>query len=193
MKTNTTIGLLLCALLILAGCAKNPFSTRTPESPAGGKGTYITPIDPLIGLENLRFAMIEQNVGHYLQTYSSSLSFTFDFLLADRPDSVRRWDAVEETRIAGNLLADLDSIALVWELTPGRSDQFDDSTASLFRTYDLNVSADSSGITVLREYRGELVIRMERDALDLWSIVLWEDRHVAPAQPSWADLKSSYR
>lgn len=183
----------LCALVLLTGCAKDPFSTREAEEPIGGKGTYITPVDPLIGLENLRFAMIEQNLGHYRQTYSESLLFTFDFLLVGRPDSISGWDAAEEGRIAGNLLADADSIGLVWELTDGQSDRFDDSTAFLYRTYDIAVVRDSVDTVVTRTYQGELIIRMERDALDLWSIVGWEDLHRSATQPSWADLKSRYR
>ncbi|GAB4314282.1 MAG: hypothetical protein Kow0074_01180 [Candidatus Zixiibacteriota bacterium] len=188
-----SIVVFLCALCVVAGCAKDPFSTRQPEDPVGAKGTYITPIDPLIGLENLRYAMIEQNIGHYRQTYSESLVFTFDFLLVDRPDSASGWDSIEEDRIVGNLLADADSIALVWDLTEGRSDRFDDSTAYLYRTYDITVDRDSAGVVVSRAYQGEFIIRMARNALDLWSIVAWEDLHLSATQPSWADLKSSYR
>ncbi len=194
MRTLAVIAVaILGALVLLTGCAKDPFSTREAEEPVGGKGTYVTPIDPLIGLENLRFAMIEQNFGHYRQTYSESLSFTFDFLLVDRPDSISGWDAAEEGRIAGNLLADADSIGLVWDLTDGRTDRFDDSTAFLYRTYDIAVVRDSADTVVTQTYQGEFIIRMERDALDLWSIVGWEDLHRSATQPSWADLKSRYR
>lgn len=194
MKTlRFSIVIFLVALCVMAGCAKDPFSTRQAEDPVGEKGTYITPIDPLIGLENLRYAMIEQNIGHYRQTYSETLAFTFDFLLVDRPDSASGWDAIEENRIAGNLLADADSIALVWDLTEGRSDRFDDSTAFLYRTYDIAVVRDSGGTAVTNVYQGEFIVRMARDALDLWSIVAWEDLHLSATQPSWADLKSSYR
>lgn len=183
----------IIVVLTVAGCAKSPFSTRPAEDPVGGKGTYITPIDPLIALDNLRYAMIEQNLGHYIQTYADSFTFTFDFLLADRPDTASGWGASEESRIAGNLLGVEDSITLDWGQTEGRSDLFEDSTAFLYRTYAIELVRDSADIEITDTYQGELIIRMRRNTLDLWSIVHWEDRHISADVSSWADLKSTYR
>ena len=77
---HTFVFTLLIAVL-MTGCAKDPFSLRGAENPIDEGGTYITPVDPLIAAENLRFAMVERNIGHYVQTYADSLVYLFDFLL----------------------------------------------------------------------------------------------------------------
>jgi len=182
---------LLGALII--GCAKNPFSVRAGEDPIDEEGTFITPVDPLIAIENLRYAMIERNLGHYLQTHADTLRFSFDFLLVSRPDSVSSWDGTEENRIMGNMLSTVDSIALDWRVTPGRVDRFEDSTATLYRSYEIDVVTPDADSTVIKHYEGEMVVSMGRNALDLWWIARWEDLHIAADIESWADLKSSYR
>lgn len=193
MTRYRPIILLVVIGALILGCAKNPFSVRAGEDPIDEEGTFITPVDPLIAIENLRFAMIERNLGHYLQTHADTLRFTFDFLLVSRPDSVSSWDGSEEDRIMGNMFSTVDSIALDWRVTPGRVDRFEDSTATLYRSYDIDVVTHDVDSTATRHYAGEMVVSMGRNALDLWWIVRWEDLHVGADIESWADLKSSYR
>ena len=193
MKRFRSILTLLVLATLLTGCAKDPFSVREGEKPLDDEGTFITPVDPLIAIENLRYAMIERNLGHYYQTHPDTLRFTFDFLLVSRPDSVSSWDGREEDRIVGNLFSTADSIALDWRVTPGRVDRFEDSTATLYRSYEIDVVAPDADSTITRHYEGEMVVGMARNALDLWWIVHWEDLHVGAEIESWADLKSSYR
>lgn len=177
----------------LCGCAKNPFSLRDARDPIVGEGTYVTPVDPGIALDNLRFAVIERNIGHYLQVFSDSLSYTFDFLISDRPDSARGWGFSEETRIARNLFGSAGNISLLWSLTPGRIDLHSDSTAVFYRTYTLDAVVMDADTLATLECTGDLILYLERNSLDLWWVQRWEDYHASAVQLSWADLKSRFR
>jgi hypothetical protein len=182
---------LVCAILT-TGCAKDPFSLRGAEDPKEQGGTYHTPVDPLIAADNLRFAMAERNIGHYVQTYADSLVCLFDFLLVARPDQVSGWGAAEESRIAGNLFDATDSIMFSWSPTAGRVDRFDDATAILYRTYTLSVFTRVGDTLAAEEFAGETVLHLGRNSLDLWWIFRWEDVHSSALQQSWSDLKSRY-
>jgi hypothetical protein len=176
----------------MAGCAKDPFSVQDAENPKDEGGTYVTPVDPLIAADNLRFAMVERNVGHYVQTYADSLVFLFDFLLVDRPGPLNRWGAPDESRIAHNLFDAADSITLTWSQTTDRVDHFEDSTTVLYRTYTLTTFTPEAGSLAAEVFTGEMVLHLARNSLDLWWIVRWEDIHMGAGQLSWADLKSRY-
>jgi len=186
------IGFALLLCLLLLGCAKDPFSVRGAEKPKDEGGTYVTPVDPLIVADNLRFAMIERNIGHYVQIYADSMSYIFDFLLVDRPDPVSGWGATEESRIARNLFETADSITLTWTQTTDRVDRFEDSTAVLYRTYTLTTFTPDADSLASEEFSGEMILHLARNSLDLWWIVRWEDVHANASQLSWADLKSRY-
>jgi hypothetical protein len=179
-------------VVLFTGCAKDPFSLRGAEDPKDEGGTYHTPVDPLIAADNLRFAMAERNIGHYVQTYADSLVCLFDFLLVDRPGQVSGWGATEESRLARNLFDATDSIALSWSQTPGRVDRFDDTTAVLYRTYTLIVLTPHADTLAAEEFTGEMVLRLGRNSLDLWWIIRWEDVHLGAQQQTWSDLKSRY-
>jgi len=184
---------LAAIVLCLTGCAKNPFGLRDAQDPVQDEGTYVTPIDPVIALDNLRFAMIEQNIGHYVQVFSDSLSYRFDYLLADRPDTLSGWGYAEETRIARNLFSAAGDISLVWMTTPGRSDQLSDSTAVFYRTYTLDaVVMDADSLATL-SCGGDVIFYLERNSIDLWWVQSWEDFHESAQRLSWADLKSRFR
>ena len=180
--------------LICSGCAKDPFSTRRPQEPLGSGGTYLTPVDPQIAVDtNLYHALIEKNAGHYLQTLADSVLYVFDYVLEGPPDSAHSWGIGEESRIVGNMFSCVSSIDASWEPTIGRVDRFEDSTAILYRTYQISVTITKSDSTTSFQYRGEMTVHLRRNALDLWLIVLWEDLHSSAAMASWADLKSRFR
>lgn len=186
------IGLALLIAIVLIGCAKDPFSVRGAQNPKDMGGTYVTPVDPLIVADNLRFAMAERNIGHYVQTYADSLVYLFDFLLVDRPDPLSGWGATEESRIAQNLFETADSVTLSLSQTTDRIDRFDDSAAVLYRTYTLTTFTRDADSLKSEEFAGELVLHLARNSLDLWWIVRWEDVHKSANQLSWSDLKSRY-
>lgn len=191
-RLKLKFGLALLLSVFLLGCAKDPFSLRNAEDPKDEGGTYVTPVDPLIVADNLRFAMIERNIGHYVQTYADSLAYVFDFLLVDRPDPVSGWGATEESRIAQNLFEAADSVVLSWSQTTDRIDRFEDSTAVLYRTYTLTTFAPDGDSTLTETFAGEMVLYIVRNTLDLWWIVRWEDVHTAADRLAWSDLKSRY-
>ncbi len=189
-----TMSLSVCLVLLLNGCAKDPFSTRRPDKPLGNGGTYLTPVDPPIAVDtNLYHAMIERNAGHYLQTMADSVVYVFDYVLEGPPDSAHSWGIGEESRIAGNMFSGVSSIDAFWEPVTGRVDRFEDTTAILYRTYRISVMMAKSDSALSLSYRGEMAVTLRRNALDLWLIVRWEDLHTSAGSPSWADLKSRFR
>lgn len=188
MKTTVIAAFILT--LLLPGCTKSPFSLRDAEDPIVEEGTYITPVDPDIALENLRYAMIERNLGNYKETFSDSFVFAYDYLLQGQPGDDRQWDLAEDLRIAASVFDGVDTVRLRWSLTPGRTDQTEDSTAVLYRTYTLTTITPD---TAKEEFTGEMIVYLARNTLDLWWIVRWEDSHLTAESPSWADLKSRYQ
>jgi hypothetical protein len=192
-RRGTQFTALAVAALLLPGCAKNPFSLRDARDPIVDEGTYVTPVDPLIALDNLRFAVIEQNIGHYVQVFSDSMVYAFDFLLSDRPDSLSGWGYAEETRIARNLFSAAGNISLVWNPTPGRTDQLSDSSAVLYRSYTIDAVVMDADTLASLSCAGDLIVRVTRNSLDLWWVQEWEDFHQSAQRLSWADLKSRFR
>ena len=187
------VSLILLGLTAL-GCAKDPFSTRRPDRPTGEQGTYRTPVDPQIALDtNLYFAMVERSATHYSLTLADSVVYTFDYLMSGPADSASSWGKAEEDRLVRNLFAGTSTIALAWAPTPGRSDRYEDTLATLYRTYDITASITGQDSTRSYDYKGEMTVHLARNSLDLWWIVRWEDLHVGESIPSWADLKSRFR
>jgi hypothetical protein len=189
-----SIGFLVLLSLTCLGCAKDPFSTRPPSRPTGEQGTYRTPVDPQIALDtNLYYAMVERNASHYPLTLADSLVYVFDYLLTGPPDSALTWGKLEEDRIARNLFAGTTAISVAWWPTPGRSDRYEDTLTTLYRTYEITASILEQEGTKSYDFKGEMVVQLARNPQDLWWIVRWEDLHKGDGAPSWADLKSRFR
>ena len=194
MSFRKPISLLLALGLVCLGCAKDPFSTRRPDQPTGEQGTYRTPVDPQVALDtNLYYAMVERNVSHYPLTLADSLVYVFDYVLTGPPDSALTWGKVEEDRIARNLFAGTTAISLAWWPTPGRNDRFEDTLATLYRTYEITASVLEQDGTKSSDFKGAMIVQLARNPQDLWWIVRWEDQHKGDGTPSWADLKSRFR
>jgi hypothetical protein len=194
MNSTCSLGLMVVLALLSFGCAKDPFSTRRPSRPTGEQGTYRTPVDPQIALDtNLYYAMVERNAGHYVQTLADSLVCVFDYVLTGPPDSAQGWGRIEEDRIARNLFAGTSAVAVAWWPTTGRSDRYEDTLATLYRTYEITASIVEQGGAKPYDFRGEMVVQLARNQQDLWWIVRWEDLHGGDGTPSWTDLKSRFR
>ncbi len=193
-KTSYVPGLVLALAIVMFGCAKDPFSTRHPNRPTGEQGTYKTPVDPQIALDtNLYYAMIERNAGHYSQSLADTFVYSFDFVLSGPPDSALQWDRSEEDRIVRNLFAGVSAINVTWAPTSGRSDRYEDSVATLYRTYVIDASIIMPTDTTLTEYKGDMAVLLARNSQGLWWIVRWEDLHTGDGSAAWADLKSRFR
>lgn len=59
------MGILL--VLLLAHSCKNPFATREAEPPTEGRTSWQFPTDPMIVLQNMKYAIEEKNVENYMK------------------------------------------------------------------------------------------------------------------------------
>lgn len=187
--------LLILAMLLIASCAKNPFSARDSEEPSEAAGTFVPPTSPEIVLENLRLAYEEMVIGNYIECLDSSFTFVFDFIEGSLIDT--SWDQTVEINLTENLFADFRAreanrkISVDFFLQAEQQDVLLDSAAMMIRSYLVTVQ-DSSG-AVVETYEGVAQFDLVEAAFNFWSLARWEDLHQATDTPSWADLKNSYR
>lgn len=189
-KTTFLAPLALILLLIISGCGKDPFSTRSSEDPRSTGGTYTDPVSADIAVENLFFAYNERNLGNFTRGLAAEFVFTFDFLNIEQPSGVTQWEETEESRVADNIFRAVDTLILNWSVS--QTDIEDDSSAIFYRTYEITtITATDPPETTL--YAGESVFYLNVTEAARWEINRWEDRHGTAERFSWADLKSRYR
>jgi len=177
-------------VLMIGGCAKNPFSTRDSESPQAIGGTYTDPVSPGIAIENLLYACNERNIGNFSRTLDDPFVFTFDFLETGTPGELTQWPVVEEIRVTEKMFRALEKLELNWSAS--QVDLEDDTSAVYYRNYAIRaVTADDPPDTV--NYAGEAILYLHVNESSRWLIERWEDRHLTGQPRSWADLKARYR
>jgi hypothetical protein len=181
--------------LLVASCAKNPFSTRGSEPPTAQAGTFITPTSPQIVLENLRLCYSELVIGNFVQSLDSDFVFTYDFLQGAQPDS--GWGFKQELNLTEKMFNDFNatknerSLGVTFVVQPEQPDIILDSSATLVRSYTVIV-ADSSGLTS-NSYQGIARFEMIESSFNFWAIRSWSDLHLNLGTLSWAELKNAYR
>jgi hypothetical protein len=190
-----SVVLIILMALLVASCAKNPFSTRESEPPTAKAGTFVTPTTPQIVLENLRFCYSELVIGNFVQSLDSNFVFKFDFLSGAQTDS--GWDLRQEVNLTEKMFNDFNatkgkqSPRVIFIAQPDQPDIILDSTATLVRSYTVIV-ADSSGV-LLSSYGGIVRFEMIESAFNFWAIRSWSDLHLNLVTHSWAELKNAYR
>lgn len=187
-KPRFFVVVIIC--LVICGCGKDPFSTRSSEDPLSTGGTYTEPVSADIAVDNLFFAYNERNIGNFTRGLADEFVFTFDFLNIDQPSGATEWEGAEESRVANNIFGAMDTLILNWSVS--QTDIEDDSSAIYYRTYEIfTITAASPPETT--SYTGESVFYLNVTESARWEINRWEDRHGTGSQFSWADLKSRYR
>jgi hypothetical protein len=183
-------------LPFVAAC-ENPFATRTPEPPAVGRGTFITPRTPEAVLANLRSAMLEQNLLNYSRsladtTRGGAFRFHADPAVANaRPELFSNWNLDNEKRYFNQLNAVLpaDSArSLIFKVVT--SIPLGDS-AIFVEDYELNVHHTQQSNGVPSRYAGQARFTLRQDALGEWSIHRWSDFSAGSA-PTWSVLKANF-
>lgn len=177
-------------MFALPGCTKNPFHTRSSETPHTISGTYTDPVTAQFAVENLYYADNERNIGNYTRCLADSFVFVFDFLNVGQPGEVTAWRQSEESRIADNLFRSLAALRLTW--VPSQADRESDSTAVYYRSYEITAVSAATPPETTR-FAGEAVLYLSVTESSRWTINRWEDRHRTDRPNSWADLKWRYR
>lgn len=193
--TRQAVRLTLVALFLIAGCAKNPFSTRDSEDPTGKVGTFIPPTAPQIVLENLRFSYSELVIGNFVQCLDSGFIFRFDFLQTLPGDTT--WDYAQEVNLTTKIFGEFSAknnerrISIQFTLQTDQPDLILDTTATLIRSYVVTI-ADTLG-TVEQNFQGIARFDLVESAFNFWSLRRWEDLHLDLGVSSWAEFKNAYR
>jgi hypothetical protein len=190
LPVETLVPIAIVIWLMMWGCGKDPFSTRSFEDPLSTGGTYTDPVSADLAVTNLFFAYNERNLSNVTRGLAEDFIFAFDYLNIGQPGGTTEWTETEEARVTDNIFRAMDTVILNWAVS--QTDIEDDSSAIYYRAYDiLVVTATSPPETT--SYSGESVFYLNVTEAARWEINRWEDRHGTGEQFSWADLKSRYR
>jgi hypothetical protein len=188
---------------MLAGCAKNPFSTRPTEPPLGASGTWETPQSPEVVIRNLLFAYNEQVISNYETCFSDSFTFSspedsIDAVNNGRPDLFADWTRQVEVTSAANIFrsfsgSDTMNLFLILASAPGRNDLLEDSLAIIYRNYTLTLIMIHAGLPETTVVSGLATFHLRQEELNWWTVNWWEDFKAPGALLDWGDFKAEYR
>lgn len=200
MKTIAKIALVILAI---SGCAKNPFSTRPSEPPLGAVGTWETPQSPEVAIRNLLFSYNEKVISNYELCLSDSFLFSapedsIDAINNGRGDLFAGWgknvDVASATIVFRNFTgSDTLSLFLTMGQSPENSDILEDSTAILYRNYNLLIVKVSAGVPDSATASGLATFHLNQEQLNWWTIRWWEDLPSGSGNYGWGDFKAEYR
>ena len=194
--------LLIAIAVLLAGCFKNPISTRDTEDPFGSSGTWETPQSPEVTLNNLLYAYNEMIISNYQLCFSDSFFFSspedsIDAVNDGRGELFANWNRSVEISVTNNIFATYsnDTLSnLILTLSPSAdySDQIEDSTAILHRIYDLVIITTNEDTSFATSYSGRAVFHLWEEQLNWWTIYLWDDIPAGTGD-DWGDFKALFR
>jgi hypothetical protein len=175
--------LILILGLCIFGC-KNPFRTRESPPPIISEGTWETPSQPEIVIQNLLYSYNERIIGNFIQCLADSFRF-----------SDRSVELSVTTRIFDISRQYPDSISYVlsFKLTPPVPDDIGDSIATLSREYELLTISGRSAPPESTLAKGLATFWMRETSLNWWSIYLWKDIAAVANTEDWADFKAQFR
>jgi hypothetical protein len=189
--------------LCIFGC-KNPFRTRESPPPIISEGTWETPSQPEIVIQNLLYAYNERIIGNFIQCLADSFRFSapedsIDAVNQGRTDLFTGWDRSVELSVTTRIFdisrqyPDSISYVLSFKLTPPVPDDLGDSLATLSREYELLTISGKSTPPDSTLAKGIATFWMRETSLNWWSIYLWKDIAAVANSADWADFKAQYR
>ena len=190
-KNKILFTVFLITVLSIKGCGI--FDTRDPEEPANIRSTFVPPTTPEIVIDNLSFSILEKNSQNYIKCISAS-----NFLYV--PDSksqlvygqiFENWDPLDEKRYMDNLISQTN--------THASSVLFLDNEIYTQITSD-SVSFQADYIIVYQHNRinlpksaiGNLLLTLNTDENDLYSITRWQDFRQNDTDFTWSELKANF-
>jgi len=195
--------IILMLSLCIWGC-KNPFRTRESPPPIISEGTWETPSQPEIVIQNLLYAYNERIIGNFIQCLADSFRFSapedsIDAVNQGRTDLFAGWDRSVELSVTTRIFdisrqyPDSISYVLSFNLTPPVPDDIGDSLATLSREYELLTISGKSTPPDSTRAKGIATFGMKQTSLNWWSIYLWKDIAAVANTEDWADFKAQYR
>lgn len=189
MRTSAAWGLGI--LLFAGGC--DLFTTRDPEPPSSGRGSWQTPRVPLDVLDNLANALSERDAVNYLRSFDSdSFMFEADPVALSEDPTLAGWDYGEESRHASRLFSagtlPADSALTAIFLAPQETILGD--SAVILTGYELAAGVALTGVP--RRMAGTADFRLRMGGEGYWQIFRWRDTRTE-GQSTWSDFKSVVR
>ncbi|HEX7400713.1 MAG TPA: hypothetical protein VF369_00915 [candidate division Zixibacteria bacterium] len=195
--------LILMLNLCLSGC-KNPFRTRESPPPIISEGTWETPSQPEIVIQNLLYAYNERIIGNFIQCLADSFRFSapedsLDAVNQGRTDLFAGWDRSVELSVTTRIFdisrqyPDSISYVLSFDLTPPVPDDIGDSLSTLSREYELLTISGKTAPPESTLAKGIATFWMRETSLNWWSIYLWKDIAAVANSADWADFKAQFR
>ncbi len=190
----STVVYRLTAVLVLAFALALPacsvFSTRDPEPPLSGSGSFIQPDTPEQVVENVTGAVADMNTLNYRRSFAENFEFQPTAAAAAREPVFASWSRSQEEQY-------FTALAAAAELSTGHSLQLNDESFTLISptrfeldaTYRLLVNHRRSEAP--NDVQGRLQWIVEQRADGLWEITVWTDREIGGV-PSWSDLKAEF-
>lgn len=194
---------LLIGILVFSGC-KNPFKTRKSPEPKGQRGTWDTPVEPKVVIQNLLFAYNEK----IIENFNTCICDTFRFSAPEdsvqavnqnQPELFSNWDAETEKMVTANLFdffsehSDSMDYLLFFDFETYREDKESDTLAIVTVNYRITIHEFKSEDGEPLEARGVATFHLKETSLNWWSIFLWSDIPDTPGGYDWAAFKAQFR
>lgn len=194
---------LLCLLmssLVFSGC-KNPFKTRKSPEPEGQRGTWNTPVEPKMVIQNLLFAYNEKIIENFNTCICDTFAFSApeDSIKPGRPELFSNWDATTEKMITGNLFdffrekSDSIDYLLFLDFETYREDKEFDTLAIVTVNYRITIYQFKSEDQEPQEAKGAATFYLKETSLNWWSIFFWSDLPETAGGYDWAAFKAQFR
>ncbi len=186
------------------GGYKNPFKTRSSPPPVISEGTWETPSDPKMVIQNLLYAYNEKIIVNFTQCLSDSFIFSapedsIDAVNQGRGDLFAQWDRPVEISVTSNIFStarqnpDSFDIILSFQSAPPVPDDIGDSTAMLSRDYELLVIDLKAEPPETTKASGTATFYLNESSLFWWSIYFWSDIPQEVGKNDWGDFKALFR
>lgn len=202
LKKSILLFLLVCtaSILLLSGC-KNPFKTRKSPEPKGQIGTWDTPVEPRVVIQNLLYAYNEKIIENFNTCICDTFNFSApeDSIKPGRPELFSNWDAGTEKMITSSLFdffrenSDSMDYLLFIDFETYREDKDADTLAIVTVNYTITIHQFKTEGEEPREAKGVATFHLKQTSLNWWAIFFWSDIPDTPDGYDWALFKAQFR
>jgi len=194
---GTRIGALgaIAVCVLLGGCIFSPREDDGP--PEGGSSNWETPITTTVVLQNLKWALTDENINNYTECFTEDYRFHVDpqdSLDAGQEgeEKYANWTLADEEHYASRMFTDAAGISL----TTVTVIQPDETQVETYRQEDYTLTVWwESGPHINEEisYKGRATLWMRRSDSGRWAIFRWVDRRTEQGYSTWGTVRGDYR
>ena len=176
-------------ILFFLACRINPFYTREPEPPQGGRLNLFSRTVPRNVVRNLELTWEKFSPADYMECLSEDFRFSPDPSDSSKFEEVfaEPWGRTREEAFARRLLDENVTTSLDLSLSlEYEEDRGDEHYFEYTYVIKLQHSRDAPGYI-----EGKMHLVLRRDASGNWSIVLWKDEKTGDA-PTTGELRAKF-